>query len=177
MGPLYSLPLSAVLIDDGTMRVLLKLVLDCDPDDAWWAIRSPAVLRQVSYPLTTFESLEPEGFPTLWEPGEHPVLVRALGIVPIGEQVIGISFPPRTDGVRMMRDTGRAIGGPLSLVTPWEHSLTVVAAPGGRTLYRDQLKFDAGPLSLVLWPIYWAFWQWRAFGLRRLAPEWRAAAH
>ena len=159
------------------MRVLLKVVLDCEPDDAWWAIRSPAVLRQVSYPLTSFESLEAEGFPSLWEPGEHRVLVRALGVIPIGPQGIGISCPPRTDGVRMMRDTGRSLGGPLALVTRWQHSLTVAPAPDGGTLYRDQLKFEAGLLAPVLWPVYWVFWQWRAFGLRRLAPEWRAAAH
>jgi hypothetical protein len=158
------------------MRVLLKLVLDCHPDDAWWAIRSPAVLREASYPLVTFESLELEGFPSLWEAGEHPVLVRGLGMIPIGEQVIGISYPARSDGVRVMRDTGRALSGPLTAVTKWEHSLTVAPAPGGRTLYRDQLKYSAGPLSALLWPVYWAMWQWRAFGLKRLAPEWGAAA-
>jgi hypothetical protein len=154
------------------MRVLLKLVLDCPPDAAWRAIRSPRVLGDVSFPLTTFVSLEPEGFPELWGPGEHPVLVKAFGVIPIGEQVIGISYPERTDDVRMMRDTGRARTGPLTVVTTWEHSLTVAPAPGGRTLYRDRLVFDAGPITPLLWPVYWAFWQWRAFGLKRFAHTW-----
>ena len=155
------------------MRVLLKLVLDCSPDAAWRAIRSPEVLGEVSFPLTTFTSLEPGGFPELWEAGEHPVRVKAFGVVPIGEQVIGISFP-ELPGVRAMRDTGRGLSGPLALVTSWQHTLTVAPAAGGRTLYRDQLKFEAGSVTLLMWPVYWAFWQWRAFGLRRFANRWTA---
>lgn len=155
------------------MRVLLKLVLDCSPDAAWKAIRSPQVLTEVSWPLTQFTSLEPNGFPEVWEAGEHPVEVKALGLVPMGEQVIGISFPT-LPGVRAMRDTGRGLSGPLALITSWQHTLTVAEAPGGKTLYRDQLKFEAGALTLLLWPVYWAFWQWRAIGLARSAKRWRA---
>ena len=171
------------------MRVLLKLVLDCPPDAAWRAIRSPEVFGAVSAPFTVFTSLEPEGFPTLWVPGEHLVKVRAGGLLPIGEQIIGVSFPEpgsphsgtRAVGysgvgsgeVRLMRDTGRGVGGALGLIRRWEHTMAVSDAPGARTLYRDQLVFDAGLLTPLLWPVYWAFWQWRAFGLRRLAPSWR----
>lgn len=154
------------------VRVLLKLVLDCSPDAAWVAIRSPRVLAQVSSPFTSFESLEPEGFPDVWLAGEHPVLVKAFGLVPIGEQIIGISFPPTKPGVRMMRDTGRGLSGPLATVTKWRHSLAVAETAHGRTLYRDQLEFEAGALTLLLWPVYWAFWQWRGSGMKRLAASW-----
>lgn len=152
------------------MRVLLKLVLDCDPDAAWQAIRSPRVFREVSSPLLSFTSLEPAGFPELWPQGEHPVSVRALGLVPSGTQSIVITTPPARNGVRRVIDTGRGLSGPLTLITEWEHTMAVSAAPGGRTLYRDQLKFSAGPLTLLAWPAFWVFWQWRALQLRRLAP-------
>jgi hypothetical protein len=154
------------------MRILLKLVLDCPPDAAWRAIRDPEVFAAVSAPLTTFSSLEPEGFPDSWPAGAHPVRVRALGLVPIGTQVIDISFPDRSDDVRMMVDSGAALTGPLTVVRRWRHTMAVSPAPGGRTLYRDRLEFDAGPATLLLWPIYWAFWQWRSIGLRALAPRW-----
>jgi len=154
------------------MRVLLKLVLDCPPDAAWLAIRSPKVLVDVSSPLTSFVSQEPGGFPETWEAGEHPVTVKAFGLVPLGDQIIGISYPERSDGVRMMRDTGQGLSGPLALITKWEHSLTVAPARGGKTLYRDQLKFEAGRFTVLLWPMYWLFWQWRGFGMRRFAPTW-----
>jgi ligand-binding SRPBCC domain-containing protein len=158
------------------MRVLLKLVIDCPPDAAWQAIRSPEALTAVSSPFTVFTSLEPDGFPDQWEAGEHPVAVRAFGLVPIGEQIIGISYPPAPAGVRMMRDTGRGLSGPLALITRWEHTMAVASAPGNRTLYRDQLTFEAGPITVLMWPLYWAFWQWRALGIARLAPRWARAA-
>lgn len=154
------------------MRILLKLVLDCPPDVAWKALRSPEVFRAVSFPLTTFTSLEPGGFPEQWPAGGHPVLAKALGLFPIGEQLIEISFPKRRDGVRAVLDTGRGVSGALTVITRWEHTMTVTPAPGNRTLYRDQLKFEAGPFTLLLWPMYWAFWQWRAASLLRLAPAW-----
>lgn len=149
------------------MRVLLKIVLECDPDSAWDAIRSPHVLGAVSAPLTTFESLEPGGFPDRWGAGDHPVRVRAGGVVPLGDQIIGISFP-ELPGVRAMRDTGRGLSGPLALITSWQHTLTVAPTDDGRALYRDQLRFTAGALTLALWPLYWAFWQWRGLRMRQL---------
>jgi len=160
----------APLTDDGGVRILLKLILNCEPDAAWNAIRSPEVFRAVSYPLTSFTSLEPAGFPESWPAGEHPVLAKAFGIVPIGKQTIDIAFPTRADGIRAVVDTGHGLSGPLTLVTKWEHTMTVAPAPGKRTLYRDQLIFEAGTLTPLLWPVYWAFWQWRALALLRLAP-------
>jgi len=163
----------------GDMRVLLKLVLDCEPDAAWLAIRSPSVFREVSWPLTSFESLEPGGFPELWEVGEHPVRASALGGVTMGDQIIDVSFEEgssgegsSTSGVRIMRDTGRGLSGPLALVTSWRHSMAIAPAPGGKTLYRDELRFEAGALTIALWPVYWAFWQWRAVRLAQLARHW-----
>jgi hypothetical protein len=157
------------------MRVLLKITLDCPPDAAWLAIRSPRVLGEVSAPLTGFRSLEPGGFPDVWEGGDHRVAVTAFGMIPIGEQMISISYPPTPAGhpdVRMMRDSGGSPEGTLAAITYWQHTLTVAPAPGGKTLYRDQLVFEAGPLTLLMWPMYWAFWQWRAIGMRRLAKGW-----
>ena len=155
------------------MRILLKLVLDCTPDAAWNAVRSPRGMQQVSAPFSTFESLETGGFPATWSAGEHPVKISSFGLVPIGEQVIGISYPERGDGVRIQVDTGRGLSGPLALVTKWQHSIAIAPASGGRTLYRDQLVFEAGTIAPLLWVGYWMFWQWRSARIRSLAPTWK----
>jgi hypothetical protein len=162
------------------MRVLLKLVLDCDPDAAWRAIRSPAVLREISSPLFTLESLEPHGFPTVWEPGEHPVRIRGGGLIPLGTQRISLTFDEsRHDGVRIMRDAGGSASGARAAVTGWDHRLAISADPAGpdaaghtKTLYRDQLRISAGALTPALWYGVWAFWQWRGLRMRQLAPTW-----
>jgi len=158
------------------MRVLLKKVLDCDPDAAWRAIRSPAVFREVSSPLLAMESLEPLGFPTMWQPGDHPASFRALGLVPLGTQVIRLTEQTeRSDGVRILRDTGRGVSGALAAVTLWDHRMAIAPDPAGtgKTLYRDQLIFRAGLGTIALWPSFWAFWQVRMLRLEQLAPTWR----
>lgn len=154
------------------MRILLKLKLDCPPDAAWRAIRSPDVFRAVSAPFSTFESLEPAGFPDEWSEGVHPVRVSAFGLVAVGEQTIDLAFSEPRDGVRAVRDTGRGLTGPLTRVTRWEHTMAVSATDDGRTLYRDQLIVEAGALTLPLGAGFWAFWQWRGFQLARFAPSW-----
>jgi hypothetical protein len=168
------------------MRVLLKETLDCTPDAAWRAIHSPAVFREVSSPVMTVESLEADGFPTVWEPGEHPVSMRGLGLVPLGMQVIRLSettLRPAKSGsgrtgtgtVRILRDTGRGISGSMTAVTHWDHRMAIAADPDqpGKTLYRDQLIFQAGYATLAVWPGFWVFWQWRMSQIKRLAPTWR----
>jgi hypothetical protein len=155
------------------MRVLLKLELDCAPDAAWRAIRNPKVFRAVSSPFTTFDSLEPGGFPETWPQGEHLLRARAFGLTVIGEQTIDLEFRESRLGVRSVRDTGRGLSGPLALVTRWEHTMAVSPLPGARTLYRDRLVFEAGLLSPLLWAGFWAFWQWRALQLTRLARDWK----
>ena len=92
----------------------------------------------------------------------------------MGEQLIELSFPRRRDGVRMEVDTGGAINGPMSVITKWNHTMAVSPTADGRTLYRDRLIFSAGPLTLLVWPALWVFWQWRAKRIRRLSRDWRS---
>lgn len=155
------------------MRVLLKLELECTPDEAWRALRSPAVLREVAAPWLDFASIDADGLPTEWTPGAHRVRARALGAVDVGEQVIDLSYPTGLpDGVRMQRDGGGARTGPLAHFTTWDHRMAISALPDGRTLYRDQLIARAGALDAVFWYPTWAFWQWRGARLQALAPTW-----
>lgn len=174
------------------MRVLLKLVLPCDPDVAWVALRNPEVLRAISAPLVSLRSLEPDGFPESWEGGPHRVELRAAGIIPMGVQVVdvtliesgGVSDGQRDrasdggtlgdsapDRVRMLRDSGGAESGLLRVVRGWRHRMAVSAAPGGGTLYRDELRFSAGILSPLAWPAFWVFWQLRALRIREVFPR------
>ncbi|MGW9167536.1 hypothetical protein [Agromyces sp. NPDC055658] len=155
------------------MRVLLKLTLDCTPDAAWRALRSPAVLREVVAPWLDLASLEPGGLPTVWPEGGHHVRAFAFRRFPAGEELVEISFPGGLPtGVRMLRDSGGALTGPLARFGRWDHRMAISALPDGRTLYRDRLLASAGAWDPVAWYPTWAFWQWRGHRLRRLAPGW-----
>ncbi|MEO6117019.1 MAG: hypothetical protein ABIP33_11595 [Pseudolysinimonas sp.] len=153
------------------MHVHLKLVLDCPPDAAWRALRSPSVFADVSYPWVQFEPLADNGFPEEWSEGSHPVRARALyGIFDAGTQDIDLTFRHRGQ-VRIFEDHGGPLSGPLAIVTGWRHRMAVSAGPRpGTTLLRDRLEFSAGILTPPVWIGFWLFWQWRARGLVRLAP-------
>lgn len=156
------------------MRVQLKIVLDASPDAVWDALCSPSVLSDISHPLLSFEPLSPTGLPHRWDEGPHPVAVSALfGIVPVGRQSIDIHFSQRGD-TRVLEDSGGPISGALAIITSWRHRMAVAPGPEGTTLYRDRLDISAGVLTPVVWVGLWAFWQWRAAGLRRLAVTWRS---
>ena len=153
-----------------TMHVQLKLVLDCPPDAAWNAIRSPAVFSDVSFPLVEFEPRDGGEFPEFWEEGPHPVRARAMfGLIDAGSQDINLVFRER-HGLRIFEDRGGPLTGPLTIITRWRHRMVIASWPDGRTLFRDRLEFSAGIMTPVVWIAMWAFWQWRSHGLVRLAP-------
>lgn len=169
--------------DTEDVRVLLKLVLDCDPDAAWRALQSPTAFRQVAMPWVDFRSDEPAGFPAVWDSSEHRVSVRALGAFTVGTQAIRLdtlrSADPRESDTRILRDSGGGVGGILSAMPRLDHRMAVAPDPAGpgpdgrvRTLYRDRLIVRAGVVTPLAWYALWAFWQWRGVRLRRLAPTW-----
>jgi len=152
------------------VHVQLKLVLECPPEAAWNAIRSPAVFGDVSFPLVEFEPRDGGTFPEFWDEGSHPVTARALfGFLPAGTQDIDLSFR-ELHGLKIFEDHGRPLSGPLTVITRWRHRMVIASWPDGRTLLRDRLEFSAGILTPLVWVAFWAFWQWRARGLIRLAP-------
>lgn len=150
------------------MRVQLRLEVDCPTDAAWDALRSPASFAEIYAPVIEMVPVDPTIFPERWPEGEARVALSTLmGIIPLGEQKIVISYSER-GGAHIIEDSGRPLTGPLSVITRWRHRMAVSALPDGRTLYRDRLDISAGLVTPVLWIGMWIMWQWRAARLRRL---------
>lgn len=155
------------------MRILLKLIVDCDADAAWRALHSPRALAELYGPLVELRPLDP--LPTNWAPGgEAAVELRLAGAVPLGRQLIDVSdreVADRGDRVRILRDSGIPLSGPLAALDVWDHQIAVSAAPSDRTLWRERLVIG-GAAAPALWPTLWATWQWRGRRIRALAPTW-----
>ncbi len=68
--------------------------------------------------------------------------------------------------MRIFRDSGIPLSGPLAELDVWDHQIAVSPVPGdpSRTLWRDRLVIG-GAIAPVLWPVLWSVWQWR--GTRR----------
>ena len=159
------------------MRILLKLVIDCDADAAWRALHSPRAVAELYGPVLTMAPLRPNQRPTSWESGgEVDVQLSVAGTVPIGRQLIHASdrFTDDANGpVRIFRDSGMPLSGPLALLDVWDHQMAISPAPGdpSQTLWRDRLVIR-GAMAPAMWPMLWATWQWRAARIRALAPTW-----
>lgn len=159
------------------MRILLKLTLDCDADAAWRALHSPRAVAELYGPLVGLAPMAAEGLPSSLEPGaDVPVRMRLGGAVPLGAQLIHVSDRTVEEArgpVRILRDSGIPLTGPLASLDVWDHQMAVAPAPGdpGRTLWRDRLVIG-GPTAAALWPVLWTVWQWRGVRLRQLAPTW-----
>lgn len=156
------------------MRVLLKFEIACDPDATWRAIHSPAVLAELYGPLLRLEALD--ALPTTWEQGAQAGMqLRAFGAVPVGKQLVQVTDETRAvegESVRIMRDSGIPLSGPLSSLSVWDHRIAVSAGSRpDRTLWRERLVF-AGRTAPVLWPGIWAAWQWRRGRIASLARSW-----
>ena len=153
------------------MRIMLKLVLDCDADAAWRALHSPRAIADLYGPFVDLAPMDAAGMPSRLEPGAD-VPVRMT----IGEQLIHVSERTVRDAhgeVRIFRDSGIPLTGPLATLEVWDHQMAVSPAPGdpAKTLWRDRLVIG-GRAAPALWPVLWATWQWRGARLRALAPTW-----
>ena len=157
------------------MRILQKFEIDCDPDAAWRALHSPRAVAELYGPLFAVEPLSPP--PTQWEPGaDAGVELLAFGVLPVGRQLISVSerrVEESRGEVRIFRDAGTPLTGPLAALDVWDHQMAVSPVPGdpGRTLWRERLVIG-GAAAPAFWPVLWALWQWRGARIRALAPSW-----
>lgn len=156
------------------MRILLKFVIDCDADAAWRAVHSPRAVAELYGPLMQLEPVAPSGLPATWGPGsEVAVRLSLAGVVPLGTQVIHASDRRVGTDVRIFRDSGIPLTGPLASLDVWDHQMAVAPAPGdpSRTLWRDRLVIG-GRAAPALWPVLWSTWQWRAARIKAMASTW-----
>lgn len=150
------------------MRVTLATRLPCPADEAWAAVRRPALLEHVAWPLLRFVPLVPDRFPETWAEGDYRVALRLFGIVPLGTQHIVTSIAPDEPGDagprRTIRDDGRG-----TIARRWDHRISIAPAPGGGTDYVDVVDVEAGVLTPGVWLFAQLFYRWRQHRWRRLA--------
>jgi hypothetical protein len=111
------------------MRIMLKLVLDCDADAAWRALHSPRAVADLYGPFVELAPMAAEGLPLRLEPGaDVPVRMSVAGRIGLGQQLIHVSERHVDDAngpVRIFRDSGIPLTGPLAALDVWDHQMAV----------------------------------------------------
>lgn len=133
------------------MRLRLSMELDCPPERAWTHTLSTRLLDQVTRPLLVFDPIDPDSFPAVWaDGGQYLVGLRAIGVVPLGTHRIETRverFDPTLGEQRYcLRDDGHG-----DLASRWDHRMVVEEIGENRTRYTDDVRIEAGVLTLFLW--------------------------
>lgn len=152
------------------MRVRLSTILDVPAERAWAAARQPRLLDHVAHPLQVFEPIEPPVMPDTWTDGRYLVRPRMFGVVPMGTQWIVISTLERGPDRYCLRDDGHG-----SLVSRWDHLITIEPITAGRCRYTDEVEVRAGPLTPFVWAFAHLFYRhrqrrWRALVASNFVP-------
>lgn len=121
-------------------RVELTTYLPCSPDEAWQRVQTSALLHHIAAPMLRFVPAG-EPFPERWLPGSYRTGMLAFGVLPMGEQTIGIEIPPADGERRVLRDNGHG-----QLIRRWDHWI-FIEPEGEGTRYTDRVDIDAGLLT------------------------------
>lgn len=159
--------------------VAITTELSIPPAAVWDLVQTPAVMRHVSWPLTVFTPVSPAIWRPRWSPGDHRFRIRALAVLPVGEQTVSISVPLHDPaaGRYQLRDNGHG-----QLARTWDHLITVEpalpkgkgaagpmwAVAGAQSRYTDEVVVDAGRLTIAVWLWAHVLFRWRQRRWRRL---------
>ncbi|MEO1040714.1 MAG: hypothetical protein AAFX52_00345 [Pseudomonadota bacterium] len=145
-----------------TSTVVVTALFDASSDDVWHAATASSTLHHVAAPMVLFEPVNPPSLPARWEDGDYLCALRLFGFLPIGQQVIGISYPPPEGETRFLRDNGHSAS-----IKRWDHWVSVTPEGNG-TRYQDRLEIDAGWRTPVVAAFAKAFYTHRQARLRKL---------
>jgi len=73
-------------------EVELTTTLNAPLDAVWEALQRPATLIHVSQGFLSVQPVDSPKPPERWIPGAYLVSLRAFGMLPIGQQVLGVAF-------------------------------------------------------------------------------------
>lgn len=124
------------------MRIKLTTKLNASAAQVWTAVRKPRLLDYVAYPLQVFEPIEPATLPDVWPEGQHLVRPRMFGMLPMGTQWIVISNVEDGPLRYRLRDDGHG-----SLMSRWDHMITVEPINASTCRYTDEVEVEAGVLT------------------------------
>ena len=157
------------------MRVRLSTPLHAPPEWVAAQLQSTAVFRHITAPLVRFTRPGGAPWPSHWSPGDLPLQMWLLGLLPMGSQTVRISIEPAAqDGSwPTLRDNGEG-----TLMRRWDHRITLQPLPNGGTLHTDDIEVVARHLPWLMTPLSAAFAQlfyrhrqrrWRQLAARHAA--------
>jgi hypothetical protein len=151
------------------MRVFVQSTLPCGADQAWNAVQTLALLREVCWPLIRLGPTRDAALPEQWQHGAT-VLMRPyiFGWIPVGTRRMHWERIDPMAGEMQTREHD-------PLVRRWDHRIQVEPLAAGECRYTDDIEIDAGVLTLPVWLFAQWFYRHRQRRWRRVARRLRDA--
>lgn len=136
--------------------------LDAPAEVIWAAAQTPQAFRYVTRGLLDWRPLRGQTDP--WRQGDEATgWLLLFGVVPFSKHRIRVAeIDPATRTLRS-EESGGAI-------RSWCHDIVVEEIDADRCRYTDEIRLDAGPLTLAVTAFAWVFYGERQRRWRRLAP-------
>ena len=147
--------------------ISISTPLDCSADDAFDALGSIQTFVHVARGAIRFPAAERVREP-LAVGDEIVGWTFLLGVVPLTRHTLGIVRLDPAERVLVSNESG-------GFVRRWDHTISTTPTPDG-CRYEDRIDIDAGILTPVVVAFAHAFYRYRQFRWRRLAPVLRGAS-
>jgi len=149
------------------MRVAVSSVFPCPLARIWQEVQTTRLLNYVAAPLVRFQPVDPPAWPERWSEGHYRVGMTLFGFLPWGQQwiVASVTRLDTTPGQQHyeLRDNGYS-----SLISRWDHRITIRETADGMTHYSDTVDIRAGWLTLFVWAFAQVFYRHRQNRWRQL---------
>jgi hypothetical protein len=148
------------------MKVYLSTTIALPPETVWAEVQTADLLMYVAWPLVRFTAIDGAEFDMFSTGRQYQVKLHLFGLLPFGAQWIVPSThePEVGEWPKCLRDNGHS-----SLISTWDHWITITPSSGGDTLYSDQVEIAAGVMTPVIWAFAQVFYRHRQHRWRRLA--------
>lgn len=142
------------------MQFKTDLVLSWPVNKTFDAMKSPAMMQKVAWPLVIFKPEDPSVFPAQWQDrSNYKMNMFLLGFLPMGWQKLEISSEHNADqNTYVLKDAG-----PGWAVKWWDHKVTLKAVSENSTHYEEELTLTTGLLGPIVWFGMALLFLWRKY--------------
>ncbi|MBO6605089.1 MAG: hypothetical protein JJ938_11595 [Roseicyclus sp.] len=112
--------------------------LPAPPDLVWDLLQRPDTLIRITEGWLSFRPLDLPDWPETWQEGAYRVALSGPFGIPLGLQILRVSFPPPKGDTRFIRDRGEG-----QMVRLWDHLISL-RPEGSGTRYADEVAVEAG---------------------------------